>query len=201
MDLHQDIKGNSKEYLPTKFCVHAFMAIIQEALNQLCIMRKINNWPEPSQKIDDFMYKTIEERYSKADVEPKNISEDSEFHQDTTRLVFEKKCTVAESVLTFLQEELATCGSYEQFSVVVDSFIKMKNDDEELQKEALCKKNELKTLEETYENEKNDLCTKVENCMSETGKMKDRIEVSFILLIISMIEIRNLILIKFNLID
>lgn len=177
----QGLKVNYKEYLPKKFCIQAFMAIIQEALDQLCIMRKINNWPNPSQNIEDFSYKTIEKRYSESEIEPKgrNEDDDSDDHQDTSREVFVKKCTIVESVLTFLQEELATCGTFEKFSNILNCFIKMKTDDDELLKEALDKDNELKKLEDTYENERIDLYYKIEHCMSETGKMKDSIEVSF----------------------
>lgn len=172
---------NSKEdaTLPKKFCIQALLAIIQEALNQLHIIRKINNWPDPIKDAQQFSYKTIKERYfvNKSDAIYK--IEGSNEHQNISRNIYHKKCTLMESILIILQEELTTCGCFEQFSVIVESFAKMKNDEEELLVKALEKGKELKELEETFETEKIDLCSKIGKCMLEIGKLKDSIEVGF----------------------
>lgn len=166
------------EVLPKKFCIQALMAIIQEAVNQLYIIRKINNWPQPVQDIRQFAYKTIEERYCVKEGEVKVKIENSSENQYISRKIFHKNCILVESVLTILQEELATCGSFEKFSEIVDGFIKMKNDDEKLLENALEKEKELKKLQESFEKGKIYFCNKIEKCMSDIGKLKDRIEVS-----------------------
>lgn len=171
-------KSTCLEILPKKFRIQALLAVIQEAINQLQIIRKINNWPDPIKDKQEFAYKTVEERYSAKESETKDEIESSNESQNIYCKIFQKNCTLVESVLTILQEELAICGRFEQFSHIVDSFVKMKNDDEELLVKALEKEKEFKKLEETFENEKIDFCTKIEKCMSDIGKLKDSIEVS-----------------------
>lgn len=173
------------ECLPKKFCIQALMAIIQEALNQLYIIRKINNWPEPVQDIQQFVYKTIEERYSVTESQLKDKNENSNELRNNSRKIFHKNCTLVESVLTILQEELATCGTFEQFSETVEGFIKMKKDDEKLLVKTLETEIEFKKMQETFEKEKMDFCTTIEKCMSDTGKLKDKIEVKHLLIIFS----------------
>lgn len=169
---------NSKQdtTLPKQFYIQALLTIIQEGLNQLHIIRKINNWPDPIKDAQQFSYKTIEERYF---VNESDKIEGSNEHQNISNTIFHKNCTLMESILIILQEELTKSRSFEQFSVIVESFIKMKNDDEEFLAKVLEKGKELKELEETFETEKIDLCTKIGKCMSEIGKLKDSIEVSF----------------------
>lgn len=175
---------NSSEYLPKNFCTQAFMAITQEALDQLSIIRKINNWPNPTRNIQEFTYKTIEERYTEEVITPKDNTSNTVEQENTPLHIFQKTCTILESVLIILQNELTSCGTFEQFSTIVDGYIQMEKDDKNLLRTALEKKNELKTLEETFEDERMDFFTKIEKCMSQTGEMKDIIEVSTKLLIL-----------------
>lgn len=178
MDFRGDIETNSGDYLPKKFCTQAFMVIVQEALNQLFILRKIYNWPEPSIKLEDFTYKSIEERYSKKVTKQEYKVESVDELVDVNLKVFQKNCIVAESVLVLLLQELNACDSFEQFREIVDGFIKMKKEDEELLQSAVEKENELRELSQTFEDERIGFFKKIEKCMSDIGKMKDSIEVS-----------------------
>lgn len=164
--------------LPNGFRIEAFKAIVHEALHQLYILRKINGWPEPSKSLEEFKYKTIDERYCEKGTESKEKIENDDERHNKSREIYEKHATLMESVLKFLQEELTTHGSFEQFSEIVEGLSRMEADDNELLNKASNKENEFKQLEQTFEKEKMDFCSQIEKHMSAIGKMKDSIEVS-----------------------
>lgn len=156
--------------LPKLFCTHAMLAIIDEVLNQLYLLRKINGWPEPKKTIEDFFYRSIHERFGHEKIEMV-VNNDQ-------KTDFGKNCVIVESILTFLLDELKNSETYETFSSIVQGFIKMRKEENDLLKNKHYGEVELNTLQIIFENEGVEFCRKIKMCMSNIGSMKDRIEVS-----------------------
>nr|XP_023018152.1 IQ domain-containing protein G-like isoform X1 [Leptinotarsa decemlineata]XP_023018153.1 IQ domain-containing protein G-like isoform X1 [Leptinotarsa decemlineata] len=158
----------SKDYLPKNVIIEILASIVKEALDQLFILNKMYGWPEDETIV--LKYITLEERFSK------NQETDEESSQVDNSVLVTKNCGFIESVLSDLFKELINCRSYDNFCETIDIFKRMKADEENLQDETTRNENEVRRLQDVFQNEKLYYIEKIVECMEETGRIKDKIE-------------------------
>lgn len=157
----QELKADNASvfYLPQNLRISVYQCILEETLDQLCILKSLR--------------KDVNIRKNKL-VKPENIGS---IERDLAK--FEKKFNFIEHTLHTTYEELASNGTYEKLSEVVREYNKSKVEDMQTKEETARLQTELKELECILYEEEKFYHRRIAEVMADIGKIKDDIEVCY----------------------
>ncbi|KAJ8957613.1 hypothetical protein NQ314_006516 [Rhamnusium bicolor] len=158
---------NGSDYLPPNLCLEICISGFEEVLEQLTILSKMYSWPDLDQI--NVTYKTVKERFSESAVQTTE-------RQMNNVLIFKNKCAFITAVFKTAVEELRENGSYNELLNIINVFKMTKYDEEKLKEDTLRKQAELKKFQNIFQEDTQFYHRKIEECMADTGKIKDEIE-------------------------
>nr|CAI5854384.1 unnamed protein product [Callosobruchus analis] len=149
----ENIPESASEELPIDLSRKIIVAILEEATNQLFILKRIGEWPD----IDAAVRYDIEEK-SKDDLE--------------------KKCSFIVERIELLFKEVTENGRYDDFADMLHIFHQMQQDEEDLIANMKYNESRVAQLQEFLEREMTALSGQVSEYMQKIGCIKDDIEES-----------------------
>ncbi|KAJ8956928.1 hypothetical protein NQ318_014347 [Aromia moschata] len=158
--------------LPQQLCISSCLSILEEALDQLRVIKTISKIPDIPVTYDT--YKTVFERFSEPKIE--TTEEESRSREERNVLAFRQKFCLIESALRMTFEELMKNGSFEKLLNMIYIHKMLRNDESDLRADVLKKKADIKELDSTVNEEKIFYHKKLEEIVTAIGRLKEKID-------------------------